>query len=467
MSLILNRYNEKQLKAWLHSTRRKPLVLRGARQVGKSTLVETFARDTGLRLVTVNCEKNRHLDRVFETLDLVRILQELESVAQQGAISEDSLLFLDEIQATPNALQALRYFYEERPDLPVVAAGSLLEFALSKHSFSMPVGRVQYLHMGPMTFREFVEACEPDMLDQLNRITFDTSLPDTAHRRLCSLQRQYLYVGGMPEAAAAFKETGSLSEVANVHREIVDTYVDDFAKYAQEHNLALLQRIFASVPRMLGQKIKYVNLASGERAARVRTMIHLLAKAQVVLPVFHSHCSGLPLGADIDDSVFKLAFLDVGLANHLCGLAWRDISDADDTRLVNEGGMAEQYVAQQLASFGKSKPELTYWHREGRQGNAEIDFALAVGPSIYPVEVKAGKSGTLKSLDQFILHKRLNTALRFDLNPPSRQTVTHSARTPTGTEVVTYQLLSLPLYAIGELPRLLEEHRAATRMVDD
>lgn len=457
--LILNRHNERQLKAWLRGARRKPLVLRGARQVGKSTLVETFAGDTGLRLVTVNCEKNRYLDRVFETLDLVRILQELESVADQGAINDQALLFLDEIQATPNALQVLRYFYEERADLPVVAAGSLLEFALSKHSFSMPVGRVQYLHMGPMTFREFVEACEPDMLDHLDRITFDTPLPDAAHRRLCSLQRQYLCVGGMPEAAAAFKETGSFSEVADVHREIVDTYVDDFAKYAQEHDLALLQRIFASVPRRVGQKIKYVNLASGERAARVRTMIHLLAKAQVVLPVFHSHCSGVPLGADIDDSVFKLAFLDVGLANHLCGLAWRDISDVDDTRLVNEGSMAEQFAAQQLAWFGRGKPELTYWHREGRQGNAEIDFALAVGPVIYPIEVKAGKSGTLKSLDQFILHKRLDTAVRLDLNPPSRQTVTHSARILTGTETVTYELLSLPLYAIGELPRLLEEHR--------
>ncbi len=461
--MILNRHNGKRLKEWLFSARRKPLVLRGARQVGKSTLIETFAGDAGLRLVTINCEKNRQLDRVFETLDLVRIIQELESVSNQGAINADSLLFLDEIQATPNALQALRYFYEERPDLPVVAAGSLLEFALSKHSFSMPVGRVQYLHMGPMTFREFVEACEPDLLDQLGQITFDAPLPGAAHRRLCALQRQYLYVGGMPEAAAAFKETGSFSEVADVHREIVDTYIDDFAKYAQEHELALLQRIFASVPRMLGQKIKYVNLASGERAARVHTMIHLLAKAQVVLPVYHSHCSGLPLGADIDDSVFKLAFLDVGLANHLCGLAWRDISDADDTRLVNEGGIAEQYAAQQLAWLGRGRPELNYWHREGRQGNAEIDFALAIGPAIYPVEVKAGKSGTLKSLDQFILHKQRDTALRFDLNPPSRQQVTHAARTRTGTETVTYELLSLPLYAIGELPRLLEEHRSLMR----
>ncbi len=457
---MLNRSYKQQLKAWMEGYRRKPLVLRGARQVGKSTLVESFAREAGLRLVTINSEKNRQLDHVFKTLDLARILPELESLADQGPINEQALLFLDEIQATPNALQALRYFYEERAELPVIAAGSLLEFALSKHSFSMPVGRVQYLHMGPMTFREFVEACEPDMLSQLNRITFDAPLPGTAHRRLCALQRQYLYVGGMPEAVATYKETGSLSEVADVHREIVDTYVDDFAKYAQEHDLALLQRIFYSVPRMLGQKIKYVNLASGERAARVRTMIHLLTKAQVILPVFHSHCSGIPLGADISESVFKLAFLDVGLANHLCGLTWRDISSANDTRLVNEGGIAEQYVAQQLAWLGKSKPDLTYWQREGRQGNAEIDFALAIGPVIYPVEVKAGKSGTLKSLDQFILHKGLHTALRFDLNPPSRQTVNHTAKVHHGTATVTYELLSLPLYAIGELPRLLEVDRS-------
>jgi predicted AAA+ superfamily ATPase len=306
-----------------------------------------------------------------------------------------------------------------------------------------------------MTFREFTEAFEPDLIGQLDHIGFEAALPETAHRRLCALQRRYLYVGGMPEAAAAFKETGSLTDVADVHREIVDTYVDDFAKYGQEQELALLQRIFASVPRMLGQKIKYVNLAPGERAARVRQMIHLLSQAQVVLPVFHSHCSGVPLGADIDDSVFKLSFLDVGLANHLCGVAWHRISDIDDTRLVNEGGMAEQFVAQELAWMGKGKPDLTYWQREGRQGNAEVDFTLAIGPDIYPVEVKAGKRGSLKSLDQFALRKHASRALRFDLNPPSRQAVTHEARIQTGTESVTYELLSLPLYAIGELPRLL------------
>lgn len=453
--MVLNRHSKERLRDWLASPRRKPLILRGARQVGKSTLVEAFAREAGLRLVAINCEKNRLLDSAFESLDLAQILPELEAVANQGAIRAESLLFLDEIQATPNALQALRYFYEERPDITVIAAGSLLEFTLSKHNFSMPVGRIQYLHLGPMTFREFIDAFEPDLLAQLDRIGFETALPDTAHRRLCSLQRRYLYVGGMPEAVAVFKETGSLSEVTEVHREIVETYIDDFAKYARERDLVLLQRVFSSVPRMLGQKIKYTNLAPGERAAHVRRMIDLLVKAQVVLPIFHSHCSGIPLGADIDDSVFKLAFLDVGLANHLCGLNWRTLAEADGTRLINEGGMAEQFVAQELAWLGKGKPDLTYWHREGRQGNAEVDFTLAIGPAIYPIEVKAGKSGTLKSIQQFVLRKHAPRALRFDLNPPSSQQVIQSARTREGVEDVSYELLSLPLYAVEEIPRLL------------
>lgn len=165
--MILNRDGKQRLRDWLTSARRKPLVLRGARQVGKSTLIESVAREAELRLITINCEKNRYLDRVFESLDLPRILAELETVANQGAIGTGTLLFLDEIQATPNALPALRYFHEERSDLSVVAAGSLLEFALSKHHFSTPVGRIQYLHLGPMTFREFTQALAPDLLAQL------------------------------------------------------------------------------------------------------------------------------------------------------------------------------------------------------------------------------------------------------------------------------------------------------------
>ncbi len=453
--MILNRQPYRRLYAWHNSRRRKPLILRGARQVGKSTLVEMFARNEGLRLVTINCEKQRQLDPIFAGLDLPRILLELEAVGNQGAIGPDMLLFLDEIQATPHALQALRYFYEERPDIAVVSAGSLLEFALSKHSFSMPVGRIQYLHFGPMSFREFTAALEPDLIGQLDRIEFDTPLPETAHRRLVSLLRAYFYVGGMPEAVATFKETNSLSEVSAVHREITETYIDDFTKYAREQDLILLQRVFASVPRLLGQKIKYVNLAPDERAAKVRAMIDLLAKAQVVLPIFHSHCSGIPLGADIDNSTFKLAFLDVGLANHLCGLDWRSLANTGDIRLINAGGVAEQFAAQQLAWLGEGKPELTYWQREGRRSNAEVDFVISTGSHIHPLEIKAGKSGTLKSLHQFVLHKNSEQAIRFDLNPPSRQKINQPVRTEDAMANVSYELLSLPLYAMEELPRLL------------
>lgn len=452
---MLNRQAIDVLKKWFDSPRRKPLVLRGARQVGKTTLVASFARELGRDLIAINCEKNRQLDPVFESLNIPRILQELEAVAGMGAINVDKVIFLDEIQATPNGLQALRYLYEERPDLPVIAAGSLLEFALSDHQFSMPVGRIQYLHLGPLTFREFIEAIEPEKIAYLDQLTPDNRIPDAAHRALCALQRNYLFTGGMPEAVAAYKETQSPSEAHAVHQEIAETYIDDFSKYAQNKDLVLLQRIFSSIPRLLGQRIKYVKLVQDERAARIRGMIDLLIKSQVVLPIWHSHCSGLPLGADIDDRIFKLAFLDVGLANHICGAGWQDIVNSDNERLTNEGGIAEQFIAQELAWLGEGKPELTYWQREGRSSNAEVDFTRAFGKTIYPIEVKAGKSGSLKSIQQFVLSKRAKQAIRFDMNQPSRQQVRHKAKTKDGTEEISYELISLPLYAVGGLPKIL------------
>jgi hypothetical protein len=287
-------------------------------------------------------------------------------------------------------------------------------------------------------------------------LTPDNQLPDAAHKALCAIQRNYLFTGGMPEAVAVYKETQSLTEVSAVHREITETYIDDFSKYARNKDLALLQRIFSSIPRLLGQKIKYVNLAEGERAAHIRAMIDLLIKAQVVLPIWHSHCSGLPLGADINDTVFKLAFLDVGLANYFCGIGWQDLNNSDDKKLINEGGVAEQFIAQQLAWLGAGKPELTYWQRERSSSNAEVDFVQAFGNAIFPIEVKSGKSGSLKSLQQFILKKQVKQALRFDLNQPSRQRITQKTKTRDGSEEISYELISLPLYAVGELPRILK-----------
>ncbi|RKX42973.1 MAG: AAA+ family ATPase, partial [Verrucomicrobia bacterium] len=258
---MIARRSEQYLRHWFDKKRRKPLVLRGARQVGKSTLVRQFAEHHGLVLNEINLEKHLLLDDVFKSLDIKRIVLELEGLLGRNILSGGSLLFLDEVQATPHALAALRYFHEELPELPVIAAGSLLEFALARHSFSMPVGRVDYHHICPVTFSEFIACLEPDLNPWREAAARFEEIPGTAHQRLLARLREYLFVGGMPEAVMEFLESGSLSEVQEIQRSIVETYQDDFSKYAQHAELVRLQRIFGQIPRNIGRKIKYVNLS--------------------------------------------------------------------------------------------------------------------------------------------------------------------------------------------------------------
>lgn len=453
----MERLAESQLDQWYSSRRRKPLILRGARQVGKSTLVRQFADRHGLVLNEINLERHLGLDRVFKTLDTAVIRDELEALLGRSITKPGSVLFLDEIQATPTAIQMLRYFYEDLPDLPVVAAGSLLEFVLSDHNFSMPVGRVEYYHLGPMTFREFLLAIEPNLCAYLDDLTFNSPLPEMAHRKLLKRQRQYLFTGGMPEAVLTFQESDSLQEVTSVHRRIVSTYEDDFGKYARLNKLALLQRTFRMLPRQVGQKVKYVHYSRENRSREVKAIVDLLAKARVCYPVFASHCSGVPLHADINEFVYKLLFLDVGLMNHVCGVNWTTLSSKNDAQLINEGTVAEQYIGQHLAylSQGVEPPGLVYWLREGRKINAEVDYVISSGTSIFPVEIKAGQSGTLRSLHQFIALGKSETAIRFDLNQPSRQQINHQAPIADQYKTINYQLLSLPIYGVGELGRLI------------
>ena len=457
----MKRLAEDTLHRWLTARRRKPLVMRGARQVGKTTLVRQFAAAAGMALCEVNLERHLYLDGVFESLDTGRILRELETLG--GTRLDRAVLFLDEVQATPHALPALRYLYEDRPDLPVVAAGSLLEFTLADHGFSMPVGRIQYLHLGPLTFREFLHAVDPAAAEWTASLDPDAPLPYAGHRRLGQRLREYLLVGGLPEAVLAYRESGSPVEVTAVHRSIASTYEDDFAKYARRTPLARLQRLFRLVPRWVGHPVSYRRLDPDARAAEVSHALDLLVKARICHRVSHSHCSGMPLGADAGNHASKLLFMDVGLMNHVCGLDLTDIEALDDIRLVNEGGMAEQYVGQQLASLsgGDQPPELHYWLRHARRGNAEIDYVIQHRDWIVPIEVKAGRSGSLKSLLQFVHEKRPPVAVRFDANPPSVQTVRHAIRTAEGTRDVTARILSLPLYAVEALPQLIEALRRA------
>ncbi len=458
---MIQRTAEKFLAEWLRKDTRKPLVLRGARQVGKSTLVRQFAQKNGLVLNEVNLERHLRLDDVFKTTDVQSICRELEAITGRDIKGIGRILFLDEVQATPHALMALRYFLEEMPDVPIIAAGSLLEFTLADHAFSMPVGRIEYYHLHPVSFSEFVNALDPALLRYLSELTPFSPPPDIAHQKLTQLQRQFFFVGGMPEAVAIYQKDKSLASVAEVHRSIIGTYQDDFAKYARRNDLLLLQKVLAFIPRSLGKKIKFSTIDKEQRSAKIKETVDLLAKARVCHKVCHSHCNGLPLHAESNDSVYKLLFLDIGLVNHICGLDWTAISAMDEQQLVNEGGLAEQFVGQHLVdlSQGLEAPQLQYWLREGKTSNAELDYVISRGNWIIPVEVKAGKSGSLKSLHQFMYLKKKNLAVRFDLNPPSWQEVTHTIITAEGSAEVKFSLISLPLYAVEQLPRIIDEQR--------
>ena len=455
---MLQRDAENHLQNWFNNSPRKPLVLRGARQVGKSTLVRCFAEKNKLILNEVNLERHLYLDDIFKHLDIEQIIKEIEALTGKSIQAPNSLLFLDEIQATPHALQVLRYFYEEKPSIPLISAGSLLEFALSDHHFSMPVGRIEYYHLGPMTFKEYLAAVESPLIEYLTHFKLDQTIPEGAHKKLIKRQREFLFVGGMPEAVNAFSENGSLIDVTNVHRSIAETYQDDFAKYATHKDLILMQKVFRQIPRTIGQKVKYVNLSREDRSRKVKAIIDLLTKARVCHQVFHSHCSGIPLFADINENTYKLLFMDVGMATYLCGLDWIAFQSLNDQSIINEGGMAEQFIGQHLLSPYDS-PKLTYWLRESKSVNAEVDYVIARGNKMIPIEVKSGTSGSLKSLQQFALKKQTQFAVRFDMNLPSIQEIEHAARTSEGSEPVTYTLLSLPLYMVEEFPRIVDDLR--------
>ncbi len=459
---MIRRFAENYLHTWYQKKRRKPLVLRGARQVGKSTLVREFAKNNGLVLNEINLEQHLYLDKTFKSLDLDIILRELDALVGRNINASDSILFLDEIQATPHAIAALRYFYENRPDIPVISAGSLLEFTLADTSFSMPVGRIEYYHLGPMTFSEFLNAVEPGLSSYLSEfhIGFHNNqpIPETAHRKLTKRQREFLFVGGMPEAVNVFATENSLTEVTAVHRSIAETYQDDFSKYARQKDLALMQIVFRQIPRIIGQKVKYSNISRENKSREVKFVIELLTKARICHQVFHSHCSGVPLMADISENAYKLIFMDVGMAAWLTGTDWIAMQALDGQALVNEGKLAEQFIGQHLLN-PFVPPRLTYWLREAKSANAEVDYVTTSGNELVPVEVKAGKSGTLKSLQQIAANKKISLCVRFDLNPPTIQKVTYTTRVSDDSVEVAYTLLSLPLYLVEALPRILDEIR--------
>jgi predicted AAA+ superfamily ATPase len=356
------------------------------------------------------------------------------------------------VQACPAALAMLRYFFELMPDLHVIAAGSLLDFALREFTHPMPVGRMEFLHLHPMSFEEFVEAVEGAALaEYLGRISLGQALSEAMERRFLESLRRYFFVGGMPEAVRVYVERGDLLEVQRVQTALVQTVQDDFAKYGPRRMQELMRKTYRHVAENVGRKLKFVNVSREERAMEVRRALELLTRSRVVQVVYHTSANGLPLGAERDERHFKPLFLDVGLVNRMCGL---DLVGAEELITVNEGALAEQFVGQQLLSAAPpfDDPQLFYWAREARNASAEVDFVISRHQDILPVEVKAGKTGTLRSLFQFLREKNRGRAVRFHLRPP----VLEEVKLP-GDASRTVELLSLPLYLAGQLDRLLAE----------
>ncbi len=440
------------MSEWRDRPGRKPLVLRGARQVGKTYLVEHWGLENFESVVKVDLERERELHSLFSQSDPQRVLDELGVLRGRNVTLGKVLLFLDEIQACPSALAMLRYFHELVPALHVIAAGSLLDFTMREFQYSMPVGRIEFLHLQPMSFEEFVAATEGGALvNYLQTWTLAQPPSEAVAKKLLELVRRCIFVGGMPEAVGAYAERKDLLEVQRIQTALVETMQADFGKYGPPRLQELMRKTYRHIAENVGRKIKLVNISREERSADVRRALELLTLSRVVHQVAHTSANGLPLGAGRDERHSKALFLDVGLANRLCGL---DLVGTEELITVIEGALAEQFVGQQLLCAGPAfeDPQLYYWAREARNANAEVDFVISRNQEILPVEVKAGKSGTLRSTFQFLLEKRRNRAVRFHTGSPALEDV----KLP-GEEGTTVQLLSLPLYAVGQLDRLLGE----------
>jgi len=455
------RYRQLDLDRWIKAPSRKPLVLRGARQVGKSYLARSWGEANFRAVIEVNLERRPELADGFADNDPRAILRRLEVVLGRGIPGDGSaLLFLDEIQSAPQVLAKLRWFAEELPGLPVIAAGSLLDFALRDPEVSTPVGRITFLHLEPMGFEEFCLALDEEPLvrwlrDEVTAERIADSMPAELHAHALSLFRTWLLVGGMPAAVEAYRTERSLLSVASVQRDLLATLRDDFGKYAGRVPPERLRRVLDSIPQQLGGKFTYQRVDREERASSLRRAVELLTLARVCHRCTRTPARGVPLAAGADESSFKLLHLDVGLCSTSLGLDLAALEKADDLTLVNQGAVLDQAAGQllRLGFAANEEPRLFWWQREKRGSEAELDYVHALGAHTVPIEVKAGKTGTLRSLHGFMAERGLGLALRVNSAPP----VVHDLAVDTALGKARYRLLSLPAYLVEQAPRLLRE----------
>lgn len=399
----MERELDNYLSGWAKKGNRKPLLLRGARQTGKSHAVEKLGRAFG-NYICINFEKTPSSGDLFvQDLDPKRIKREIEAIHEQEIRPGQSLLFLDEIQNCPRAVTALRYFYEEMPELHVAAAGSLLEFELEK--ISVPVGRVEFVYVRPFSFNEFLKALGKKILAKQIATYNPQNVPgDPVHSKILSHLRDYLFIGGMPGVLKRFTEDNSYLTAVDEQENILATYRVDFNKYCGRAGTEQISKVFETVPRIIGRKVTYSKIDPDSKAQQTKRAINLLEQAHIVRRVRSTSGAGVPLAAGASEKRYKLVFLDVGLMQRLMGTRYRDWVENTDLFSSHTGAVAEQFVGQELAVLDgiNRDPGLYYWDRAAKGSTAEVDYLAAIHGRVVPVEVKAGAFGHLKSLHLFL-----------------------------------------------------------------
>lgn len=453
--MYYKRIIDNYLSEWASRPSRKPILLRGARQVGKSTAVRHLGEQFKY-YAEINLEKQPAYKTLFSNnLDVTQIVPQMAAMCGISIIPNETLLFIDEIQDCKEAIMALRFFKEDMPDLHVIAAGSLLEFVLDDIP-TFGVGRIHSMYMFPMTFDEFLLANgENLLLDARNQASSTSPLAVPLHEKLIGLMRRFLLVGGMPEAVAKWVETHDYLQCQEVQDDILTGYEADFPKYKRKADPQLLSSTMKSAAAQATKKFVYARVPGEYKTAEVKKALELLTKAGILIPVTHTDANGLPLGEEKDEGTRKMLLLDTGLLLRLLNMSSGDITaittqilTASAADLVNKGPMAEMLAGLELLHYLSPNlhHELFYWVRQAKNATAEVDYILPHNMEVLPVEVKAGVQGGMKSLWDFMREKKLSQAVRCSLenfgqfdyvDPKADNTVRH--------------VTIVPLYAISQM----------------
>jgi len=428
-----------KLLRWKNSSLRKPLVLRGARQVGKTYILTDFAKREYADLIYINFDEEPHFASFFqENLDPDRVLQELGIYFKKSIHPGSTLIILDEIQESPQALGSLKYFCEKKNEYHIAAAGSLLGVKLTE---GFPVGKVNFLDLAPLNFFEFLTAMgEEGLKIMLENMQQPEAITEIFHNKLLSLLRYYFVIGGMPEAVDTYLKTTDLAQVRTVQKEILDAYILDFAKHAPKEDVMKIMAVWESVPNQLAKENKKFIFSAIHKSARARefeTSIQWLKSAGLIIKANLISTPKLPLDAYADKQAFKMFMLDIGLLGAMSKLDPRIILEGDRLFQEFKGSLTENFVALEL--HDRHFDDLYYWTSEGI---AEVDFVVSLEQKIFPLEVKSGVSKKKKSLA--VYDEKFS---KEDHPPPvlSRASLRNFAH---DGNVVNY-----PLYAIRLFPR--------------